>query len=77
MCVSAHALVHGGREEGGTDKAGPRRRERKEDTRGQRLGGDEPVPRDRERESERVKKTGADRLVPLSSERVRERGRSG
>jgi hypothetical protein len=27
-CASAHAPVHGERGEGGTDKAGPRRRER-------------------------------------------------
>jgi hypothetical protein len=39
------------REEGGTDKTGPRRRERKEDARGQRLVIGELGPRDRERES--------------------------
>jgi hypothetical protein len=32
-----------------------------------------PGPRDRERESERVKETGVDRLAPLGSERGRER----
>jgi hypothetical protein len=35
----AHAPVHGEREEGGTDKTGPRRRERKEDAGGQWLVG--------------------------------------
>jgi hypothetical protein len=49
-CASAHALVHGGREEGGTDKAGPRRRESIGDVRGQWLGTGELDPRDRERE---------------------------
>jgi hypothetical protein len=42
-------LVHGGREEGGSDREGPRRRESKGDARGQRLGAGEPGPRDRER----------------------------
>jgi hypothetical protein len=28
-CTSAHALVHGERGEGGTDREGPRRRERR------------------------------------------------
>jgi hypothetical protein len=50
-CASAHALVHGGRGEGGSDKPGPRRRE-KGDARGQHLGTGEP---ERERESERAK----------------------
>jgi hypothetical protein len=63
--------------EGGTDKAGPRRRERKGDARGQQLGTSEPGPQDRERESERAKKTGADRLAPLGSEREREGTREG
>jgi hypothetical protein len=49
-CASAHLLVHGESGEGGTDKVGPRRRERKGDTRGQWLGTGEPGPRDRERE---------------------------
>jgi hypothetical protein len=73
--VSAHAPVHNEHGEGGTDKPGPRRRERKGDARGQRLGTGEPGPRDRERGSVRVKKTGADRLAPLGSEREREGAR--
>jgi hypothetical protein len=36
-CASVHALVHDGRGEGGADRGGPRRREREDDTRGQRL----------------------------------------
>jgi hypothetical protein len=71
-CTSAHAPVHGGRGDGGSDKAGTRRRERKEDARGQRLGTGKPGPRDRERESERAKETSADRLTPLDSEQERE-----
>jgi hypothetical protein len=72
-CTSAHALVHGGREEGGTDKAGPRRRERKGDVREQRLGTGEPGPRNRKREGERAGEvTGAEGLGPLGSERERE-----
>jgi hypothetical protein len=76
MCTSAHALVHGGRGEGGSDREGPWRRERKGDTR----GNDSVVAnraREIERESQRTKETGADRLVPLGSERARESGRSG
>jgi hypothetical protein len=76
MCESAHALVHGGREEGGSDRAGPRRRERKGDARGQRLDTGEPGPRGRERERA-GEVTGADRLGPLGNERARESGRSG
>jgi hypothetical protein len=46
-CTSAHTLVHGGRGEGGTDKAGPRRRERNGDVRGNGSVAGEPGPRDR------------------------------
>jgi hypothetical protein len=60
-CASAHALVHSGREEGETAKAGPRRRA-KGDARGQRLGGGEPGPRDRERERGR---TSEGKLEPI------------
>jgi hypothetical protein len=49
-CASAHAPVHGERGEGGTDKAGPRLRERKEDAWGNGSTTGEPGPRDRERE---------------------------
>jgi hypothetical protein len=51
-CVSVHALVHGGREEGGTDREGPWRRERKGDARGNDSATGEAGPRDREREGE-------------------------
>jgi hypothetical protein len=50
-CASAHTSVHGEREEGGTDKTCPRRRERKGDARGNGSVAGEPGPRDRERES--------------------------
>jgi hypothetical protein len=49
MWASAHALVHGGREEGGTDKTGPWRSERKENARGNSSAASEPGPRNRER----------------------------
>jgi hypothetical protein len=76
-CASAHSPVHGESGEGGTDKTCPRRRERKEDARGQRLGTGEPGPRNREREGERAGEvTGADRLGPLGSEQEKE-GTSG
>jgi hypothetical protein len=71
-CVSAHAPVYGRRGEGGSDKAGPPRRERKGDVRGQRLGTGEPGPRVRERESERAKETSTDRSAPMSREQERE-----
>jgi hypothetical protein len=75
-CASAHAPVHGEREEGGTDKTGSRRRERK----GGRTGAIARHWRTgptRQRESERVKETGADRSAPLSREREREGAREG
>jgi hypothetical protein len=75
-CASANALVHGGREEGGSDKAVPRRRERKGDVRELRLGTGEAGPQNREREGGRAGEvTGADRLDPLDSEREREGAR--
>jgi hypothetical protein len=76
-CASAHALVHGGREEGGSVKVGPRHRERKGDARGNGSAAGEPGPQNREREGERAGEvTGADRLGSLGSERARESGRS-
>jgi hypothetical protein len=47
-CASAHAPVHDEREEGGTDKTGPRRRERKEDR-----GGNGSALANRARKTER------------------------
>jgi hypothetical protein len=52
-CASAHSPVHGESGEGGTDKASPQRRERKEDPRGNGSATGEPGPRDRERGGER------------------------
>jgi hypothetical protein len=54
-CASAHAMVHGGREEGGTDTEGPRCRERKGDVWGNGSVTNESGSRDRERGRERVK----------------------
>jgi hypothetical protein len=76
-CASAHALVHGGRGEGGSDREGPCA-EREKGTRGATARHWRTRPtRQRERESEWTKETSADRLVPLGSERARESGRSG
>jgi hypothetical protein len=78
-CASGHAPVHGERGEGGTDKAGPRRRERKEDARGNGSTTGESGPRNRERGRgwHAGKKTGADRLAPPGKEREREGSREG
>jgi hypothetical protein len=48
-CASAHAPVHGERGGGETDRAGPRRREREGDARGNDSATSEPGPRGRER----------------------------
>jgi hypothetical protein len=67
--------VHGERGGGGTDKAGPRRRERRKgDARGQRLGTGEPGPRDRERE--RAGEENHRRQVGPTGQRAREGGRA-
>jgi hypothetical protein len=66
------------RGEGEADRAGPRRRERKEGRSGQRLDDWRSGPvRQRERGSARAKETGADGSAPLGSERERERERAG
>jgi hypothetical protein len=52
-CASAHSPVHGDSGEGGTNRAGPRRRERKGVERGNGSATGEPGPRDRERGGER------------------------
>jgi hypothetical protein len=75
-CASAHAPVHGEREGGRTDRAGPRRKERKKGHTGQRLG-DWRSRTARQRERARAKETGADRSAPLGSEREREGTREG
>jgi hypothetical protein len=71
--------VHGERGGGGTDRAGPRRRERRKGVSGamtRRLAIRARETK-RERVSARGRKTGADRLAPLGSERERERTREG
>jgi hypothetical protein len=74
-CASVHAPVHGERGEGGTNKAGPRRREREKGTRGAtaRQLANRARETERERGSERAKETGADRLAPLGREGGRAR----
>jgi hypothetical protein len=74
-CASACSLVHGRRGEGGTDRGGPRRREREKGRVGQRLVDWRTGPA-RQRESEREgEETGTDNLAPLGSEREREGAR--
>jgi hypothetical protein len=73
MCASAHSLVHDGRREGGSDRAGPQRRERRGRA-GQRLSNWRTGPtRQREREEGSAGgESSADRSAPLGSERERE-----
>jgi hypothetical protein len=78
-CASAHAPVHGGRGEGGSDKAAPRCRERRKGRTGQRLDGWRSRPaKQREREGA----NGRRKLVSIgwphwaASERERARGRT-
>jgi hypothetical protein len=74
-CASAHASVHDERGGGRTDRAGPRRRERRKGVCGataRRL-----AIRARETESARGRKTGTDRSAPLGSEREREGAHEG
>jgi hypothetical protein len=74
MCASAHALVHGERGEGRTDREGPRCREREK--RGRVGNGSAPGSagsQDRERRGTRAGKvTGADRSAPTGRGRERE-----
>jgi hypothetical protein len=77
MCASAHAPVHGERGGSRTNRAGPRRKERRKGCAGQLLDDWRSGPT-RQRERERTgKKTGADRLAPLGNERGREGAREG
>jgi hypothetical protein len=73
--VSAHSPVYSGRGEGGTDREGPRRRERGEGHSGQRLSNWRTGPV-RQREKGRAgEEIGVDRSAPLGSERERESAR--
>jgi hypothetical protein len=74
-CVSAHAPIHGERGGGGTDRAGPRHRERRKGRSGNGSATGDPGPRDRERGSTWLKKTGTDWSAPLGRERERESAR--
>jgi hypothetical protein len=74
-CASAHASVHDKRGEGGSDKAGPRRRERGKGTRGNgsAIGNVDPQGRERERANERRKLAPTSLSHRAASERERER----
>jgi hypothetical protein len=74
-CVSAHASVHCERGEGGTDRVGPRHRERRKGRAEQWLGDWRTGPARQTEREHAGKKTGADRLVPLGRERESERAR--
>jgi hypothetical protein len=80
MCASAHALVHGERGEGRTDREGPRCRERQEGARGAMARRLANQARETEREEGR---TRAKQLAPTGrpqrteSERERERACAG
>jgi hypothetical protein len=75
-CVSAHALVHDECGEGGSDREGPRRREREEGRAGQRLSDWRTRPaRQREKRGAKGETTCADRSTPPGRERERERAR--
>jgi hypothetical protein len=75
MCASAHAPVHGGGGEGGTEREGPRRREReKRGARGNDSVPGRTGPRDRERRGTRAgEATGTNRSAPAGRGRERER----
>jgi hypothetical protein len=72
-CASARSLVHGGRGEGGADRGGPQRRER----RGARATAQRLAERSRgiDKEEGRAREAiGVDRLAPLGSEHEGEKG---
>jgi hypothetical protein len=73
MCASAHAQVHGERGGGGTNRVGPRHRERRKGRAGQRLGDWRSGPV-RQRERERVGEENQRRQVGPSGQRPREGG---
>jgi hypothetical protein len=75
-CVSVHAPVHGERGEGETDTAGPRRRERKRDARGNGSAAGDLGPRDRERVNGRRKLAATGWSHRVESERERGRARA-
>jgi hypothetical protein len=74
-CASAHALVHDERGDGGTDREGPRRREREEGHVGQRLNAWRTGPaRQREKRDARGRSNWC-RQVGTSGQIARERER--
>jgi hypothetical protein len=72
-CASAHASVHDKRGEGGSDKAGPRRRERGKGTRGNGSAIGNVDPQGRERERERTSEGNWRRQACPTGQRARER----
>jgi hypothetical protein len=74
MCASAHEPVHGGCEEGGTDRWVQGTQREKRGTRVQRLSAWQHGPaRQRGKRGVEGETTGADRSAPAGSERERER----
>jgi hypothetical protein len=74
-CASARSLVHGGRQEGGANRGGPRRRER-EGARGATAHRLANWAHEAERGEGRAgEETGTDSLAPRGSEREREKAR--
>jgi hypothetical protein len=72
-CASAHAPVHGGRGEGGSDKEGPWRRERKGDAWG---NGSALANQAHETQIERTDEGNWRRQVGLACQAERARGRT-
>ena len=71
----AHSPVHGGRGKGGSDREGPRWRERGEGRSGQRLSNWRTGPARQREEKRASEEIGTDRSAPLGSEREREGAR--
>jgi hypothetical protein len=74
-CASARAPVHGEGSEGGTDREGPRRREREKGRAGKGSAPGRTGPRDRERRGTLVGRSNWRRHVGPSVQRARERAR--
>ena len=76
-CASAHAPVHGERGGGGTDRAGPRRRERRKGVRGATARRLAIRARETERERERAGEENWRQQIGPTGQRAREGGRAG
>jgi hypothetical protein len=76
-CASAHAPVHNGGGEGGTDREGPRRKKREKGARGQQLSAWQRGPaRQRVKRYARGRSNGRRQVGP-SGQRARGRERAG